>query len=194
MGYPALTRWQCARCFSTFEICNPYLVRPEPIVSLFKSRMDEHVCSQWINIIGWIGFLGRFGSITSQVCVFLAGHDYCLVLQRQKIMFFFPPKWCWFSCQSHCLAGEFTNLAQKWSVFPIPLTLFQCQMTSMLACLQIHLLTRFFFFSLQAAFFRFLFCIFPSAQICHKLKFCNILTPNKKQTNNKAGKTKKKQR
>lgn len=51
---------------------------------------------------------------------------------------------------------------------------------------------EFFFFSLQAAFFRFLFCIFPSAQICHKLKFCNIITPNKKQTNNKAGKTKKK--
>lgn len=120
MGYPALTRWQCAPCFNTFEICNPYLVRPEPIVSLFKSRMDEHGCSQWINTFGWIVFLGRFGSITSQdlFFFFLAGNDYCLVLQKQKIIFFFQQKWCWFSCQSQCLAGKiFKPLSETGSVF-----------------------------------------------------------------------------
>ncbi len=184
MGYPALTRWQCARCFSTFEICNPYLVWPKPIVSSFKSRRDDHVCSQWIHIIGWIGFLGRFGSITSQVCDFLAGHDYCVVLQRQIITFFFTPKW-W----NHCLAGEFTNLSQKRSVFPIPLTLFQCQTMSMLACIQIHIFL-WGFFSLQVAFFRFLCWIFPSDQIRHKLKLCNIITPNNNPPNNKPGKKK----
>lgn len=114
MGYSALACWQCAWCFSTFEICNPYLVRPEPIVSPFQSRMDEHVCSQWINRIGWIVFLGRFDSNVTSLC-FLARLDYCLVLQRQKITLF-PSKWYWFSCQSQCLARESTNLSQNGSV------------------------------------------------------------------------------
>lgn len=140
MGYSALTCWQCARCFSTFEICNPYLVRPEPIVSPFQRRMDEHVCSQWINRIGWIVFLGRFDSNVTSLC-FLARHDYCLVLQRQKITLF-PSKWYWFSCQSQCLARESTNLSQNRAEFP--LTLFQSQRMSMLAycitCLQINVM------------------------------------------------------
>ncbi len=97
---------------------------------------------------------------------------------------FFTPKW-W----NQCLAGEFTNLSQKCSVFPIPLTLFQCQTMSMLACIQIHIFL-WVFFSLQVAFFRFLCWIFPSAQIRHKLKLCNIITPNNKPPNNKPGKKK----
>lgn len=141
MGYPALTFWQRARCFSTFEICNPYLVRPEPIVSPFQSRMDEHVRSQWINKIGWIVFLGRFGSITSQVCLFWLGMTIVLFCRGRKLPFF-PPKWRWFSCQSQCLARESTNLSQNRATFP--LTLFQSQTMSVLAycitCLQINMM------------------------------------------------------
>lgn len=189
MGYPALTRWQCARCFSTFEICNAYLVRPEPIVSPFKSRMDEHVCSQWINIIGWIGFLGRFGSITSQVCVFLAVHDYYLVLQRQKITFFFTKMVLVLLPESLLGWRIYKPLSEMGSISNS--TDFVSVPNDEYVSLPTNTHLKSFFFPLQAAFFRFLCWIFPSAQICHKLKFCNIITPNNKPPNNKAGKKKK---